>query len=678
MSSTTVYVAPEGDDRWSGGLAEPAIDGSDGPVASLERARELARAASGPTTVLLRGGDYLRSVPFTLGPADKGVRYAAYPGERPRLLGGPRLDGFAPLSDVAILERLDPAARSHVLVCDLRANGLTDLGMLRPRGWNRPPGAAGFGSAYYDRIERPAAHLEIFFDGRPLTLARWPNEGFAEIGGYVQPIPDQHGGEIGALEAGFHYTGDRPERWRADEEIWLHGYWAWDWANSYERVAQIDLEQRLIRTEPPHGHYGFRVGGRYYALNILEELDAPGEYYVDHERGKLYLWPPDEIEGTEVLASLVEEALIQISAGEDLTISGLVLEAGRGAGVMINGGRAVTIENCTLRNLGSDGVVVLGGREHRVRGCEVEHTGDAGIIMAGGDRATLEPCDHVVEANTVCKVGRWSRTYCPAIQLAGVGLRASDNHLFDLPHAAILYQGNNIIVEYNHIHHYGLETGDVGAIYSGRDFTTRGNHIRYNYLHDSGGVGMGSMGVYLDDILSGQEIYGNLFIRVANAVFIGGGPQVNVENNLFVDCTPAVWVDARGADHRPVWRHMLHSTMRRRYAAVNASGPIYRSAYPELAELELDAIFAAEGDVFPIGVRIARNICVGEEWLVTSQQPSPDEYLTLEANLIDASADLSGLVEGAFQLWSDGRAEAMGFVALPLSRMFAAGANQLK
>src|SRR6266851_8607022 len=162
---------------------------------------------------------------------------------------------------------------------------------------------------------------------------------------------------------------------------------------------------------------------------------------------------------------------------------------------------------------------------------------------------------------------RWSKCYVPAVLLDGVGLRASHNLIHDHPHCAILFGGNDHLIEFNEIHHIALETGDVGAIYTGRDYTFRGNRIRHNYIHHTGGVGMGSMGVYMDDCVSGTEVFGNVFFKVHWAMFIGGGRDHRVENNLFVDCDPAVRADGRGLEPSPVWRDMVDSYMRQQLPA---------------------------------------------------------------------------------------------------------------
>jgi len=222
----------------------------------------------------------------------------------------------------------------------------------------------------------------------------------------------------------------------------------------------------------------------------------------------------------------------------------------------------------------------------------------------------------------------------------GVGLRASHNLIHDHPHCAILFNGNDHLIEFNEIHHIALETGDVGAIYAGRDYTYRGNRIRHNFIHHTGGVGMGSMGVYMDDCVSGTEVFGNIFYKVHWAMFIGGGRDHRVENNIFVDCDPAVRMDGRGLDTTPVWRNMVNDFMRQRLAEMPA--PLYRVRYPALETL--DRYYGAPdgpaitGEAFtgvpPEGNVVARNICVGK-WLEAGWHATP-QMLRLENNLTNA------------------------------------------
>jgi parallel beta-helix repeat protein len=121
------------------------------------------------------------------------------------------------------------------------------------------------------------------------------------------------------------------------------------------------------------------------------------------------------------------------------------------------------------------------------------------------------------------------------------------HHIHDAPHAGIILTGNEHLIEFNNIHHLAQETGDVGAIYVGRDYTERGAIIRHNYIHDLGGVGFGSMAVYLDDCSSGITVEGNIFYNLKYGAFVGGGRDNRIHNNVFVSCNPAIRVDARAS-----------------------------------------------------------------------------------------------------------------------------------
>lgn len=606
------FVGPGGSDENPGT--------ADRPFATPERARDAVRKQKadggipeGGVTVWLQGGDYPRTAAFDLGPADSGsatspIVWRSVNDARVRWLGGIEARGWTPVTDPTVLARLDPAARDAVLQASLKSLGRSHLGSLSSRGFSRPT---------------TPAHSELFFEHRPMTLARWPNEGtFERIAGFPADsgLGDDHGGKIGRLEGGFLYSGDRPRRWQDLRNVWVHGYWAWDWANSYERVESLDPESRRIRTAAPHGLYGFRAGQRFHFLNVLEELDQPGEWFLDAGSDRIFFWPPQPIAGREVLVSVLGEPLVRLQDTSHITVQGIEFEASRANGIEIRGGVSNRIVGCRLRNLGNWGAVLDGGRGHSVTSCDVIDTGDGGINVSGGDRQTLSPGGHVVANTHFQRQGRWSKCYVPAVLLSGVGHRVAHNRIHDHPHCAILFTGNDHLIEFNDIHHIALETGDVGAIYTGRDYSFRGNRIRSNYIHETGGVGMGSMGVYMDDCVSGTEVSGNVFYRVHWAMFIGGGRDHRVEHNLFVDCDPAIRLDARGLDPAPVWRGMVDNFMRTQLTAVPA--PLYRERYPELVSLDrwygAPGQPARTGDAFqgipPEGNRVTRNVCFGK-WL---------------------------------------------------------------
>lgn len=663
------FVAVDGNDANPGTLSQP--------FATLERARDevrkanTAKAADKPIVVAVRGGDYFRTQTLELTADDSGtaaapVIWRAYNQEPVRLLGGRTLTGFQPVADPAVAARLDEVARKHVVQLNLRALGITNYGEMISRGFSRSVSVA---------------HSELFFDHRPMTLARWPNEGeFAKIAGYPSnsKVDEGNGGQLGGLAAGFNYSGDRPRRWQDTSDLWVHGYWSYDWANSYEKVAALDCEQRLVKTAPPHGIYGFREGQRFYFLNVLEELDQPGEWFLDRKTGMLFFWPPVTQNAPEILLSLFNQPLLKLSNVSNVTFSGFTLEATRANAVEMKGGANNRLAGCLIRNIGNSGVVIEGGTGHGVAECDIFDTGDSGVALVGGDRQTLTPGGHFVENCHFQRQGRWSKCYVPAIGMSGVGLRASHNLIHDLPHCGILFTGNDHLIEFNDIHHVAMETGDVGAIYTGRDYTFRGNRIRHNFIHHTGGVGLGSMGVYMDDCVSGTEVFGNIFFKVQRAMFIGGGRDHQVVNNLFVDCDPAVQLDGRGLDSTPQWRGMVDGFMRNGLAAVPL--PLYRARYPAMKSL--DAHFGPPegppitGDAFkgvpPEHNAVVQNVCVGK-WLDTGWHATP-EVLRMESNLTNASSSLVNQPNDQstakdFELKKDSPAWALGFQRIQVEQI---------
>ena len=162
----TLYVATNGNDAWSGIQVEPNAQKSEGPFATLERARDEIRKLkkrgglpAGGVVVEICGGIYERTETLELlaedsGTPDAPVVYQARRGEDVRLVGGKVVTGWKPVTDPDILKRLAEAARGKVLQADLKALGISDFGQ------------AGGGG------------IELFFQDKPMTLARGPNEGF--------------------------------------------------------------------------------------------------------------------------------------------------------------------------------------------------------------------------------------------------------------------------------------------------------------------------------------------------------------------------------------------------------------------------------------------------------------------------------------------------------------------
>ncbi|MBI3191578.1 MAG: right-handed parallel beta-helix repeat-containing protein, partial [Pedosphaera parvula] len=173
-------------------------------------------------------------------------------------------------------------------------------------------------------------------------------------------------------------------------------------------------------------------------------------------------------------------------------------------------------------------------------------------------------------------------------QIGGVGIRLAHNALHDSPHQSILLGGNDHVIEYNEVYRVGMDSDDCGAFYMGRNPSERGNVIRYNYWHDIGSsFAHGSCAVYFDDGTGGQRVHGNVFYRAAGgnfgAVFLHGGHDNWVENNIFIECKRAVGHAPWGDDY---WNEWLTGDLWRERLTqeVDITSPLYLERYPELKD----------------------------------------------------------------------------------------------
>jgi hypothetical protein len=639
-----VFVAPTGND---------AADGSaEKPVATLRRALDRVRVIRAaepsrdrPIEIELGAGRYELAQPVELTREDSGtersptvVRAAA--GGRAVLSGGRTVKDWMPVTEEAVVARLDPVARSHVVQADLKALGVADYGVM----------SGGFGLS-------GGPGLELFHDDIPMTVARYPNKGFIKITEVLGPTPVDIRGTKGCREALFKTDDQRVARWATEPAGMVLGYWFWDWAEQRQPIESVDAAGLVLSLKEPFHGYGYRKGQWFYGFNLLCELDAPGEWYLDSDRGILYFWPPTAANaGTNVVSVLTN--LVRVKDASHVVLRGLTFEAARSTGVSISGGRSVTVAGCIFRNLGGPGVSIR-GTGHHVTGCDISNTGDGGISIGGGDRKTLTPGSNVADNNHIHHYGRWNRMLRSGIAIDGVGNRVAHNLIHHAPHMAIVFGGNDHVLEFNEVHHVCEESNDAGAIYAGRDWTCRGTLIRYNYLHDiTGFEGKGCVGVYLDDQFSSARIEGNLFRRVTRAAFIGGGRDNAIVNNVFIDCTPAVHVDARGLG----WAAPIRETLMKRLADVPWKEEPWKSRYPDLAGLDADP-----GQMTPAGNVIERNIQWRGKW--DAIEAKAGAFLTFRNNLLGMDPSFVDEKAGDFQLRDDAFALRMGFERIPLDKI---------
>lgn len=542
------------------------------------------------------------------------------------MTGGKILVKWELVSDKSILEKFAPEVRGKIYQSDLSTIGLKDFGS---------PGGGG---------------MELFFNDQPMWLSRYPNKGFVKITGLLNENPVDVRGTKGDQVGKFNYDDPRIAKWKTEKDAWVHGYWFWDWSEQRHKIAAIDTTKKLIEVLPPYHHYGYRLGQWFYGFNLLSEIDEPGEYFIDREAGVLYFYPPSDIKEGQAYVTL-NKNIINMNGVSFLTLKGMILEGCRETVVKMEDCRNNLVVGCMIRNSGDWGVTIKGGNANGVAGCEIYDVGAGGVSIDAGDRITLQAAHCFADNNDIHHVARIKRISNPGISIFGVGNRATHNAIAHLPHMAIYFMGNDHLMEYNNINDVCYESNDAGAIYAGRNWTMRGNVIRYNYLHDiSGFEEKGCVGIYLDDAFSSADVIGNIFNKVTRAMMIGGGRDNSVINNIFIDCVPSLHIDARGMgwmhDHPEMW--IKEAQQKGTILGTLYDQPPYSTRYPKLINILNDEPKAPKGNI------VSHNICVGGSWdkakgfWSTSVEKKARPYLTMEDNVVSTNTEVEDKLSKSF------------------------------
>ncbi|HUT30041.1 MAG TPA: right-handed parallel beta-helix repeat-containing protein [Sedimentisphaerales bacterium] len=573
------YVATNGRDTNPGTREKP--------FATLARAqqavRELDKKSAGRVSVFVREGTYYLKGPLTFGPGDgdtveRPVRYAAYENEVVTLSGGRRLDCKW------------TRHKGRIMKCEL-----PDV----------KQGRRGFG--------------QLFVNGRRQHRARFPNYDDSRPGqsGYIRPegkIPenvrdpnpdeneDMTHNNVPPRGIVFDPATFTKRQWARPEEAVIHIFQAPHWGNLQWTVKGIDYDEHYLWFGKGGQQIGAtfarnptRVDGtsQFYVENVFEELDAPGEWYLDAERGVLYYWPAEDVDlDSALVEAAVLEQVIRFVGDQYEPVRNITLEGfriahtastfleeysipsgsdwsiHRGGAIFLEGARNCTIKDCWFDAVGGNGVFMNNfNRDNVVTGCKFTETGDSAICFVG----TLEftngtfrsfPYECRAVNNLIHDCGVFGK------QIAGVyisrakRITASHNLIYNMPRAGICIGDGTWgghVIEFNHIYDCVRETQDHGPFnswgregywcltqsHSERSFTwphpagdvkiwaQEPTVVRNNFLHGiSGYEGGYRQGLDFDDGTSNYHIYSNVCKNMA--ISIREGDYRTVENNIII------------------------------------------------------------------------------------------------------------------------------------------------
>jgi len=346
-------------------------------------------------------------------------------------------------------------------------------------------------------------------------------------------------GELVDTDRGIQFCIEdiRPFSWEDTGDIWIHGKFYDDWTIDHLNIAEFHPENRSIRTTD-----GVSWGAQYvtprsngyqntfYYYNVLEELDNPGEWFMDKEAGKIYVYPAGDLTSQRITyAYQDQEQMWKISNSKNIVINGIKFSTGRRGGIRIAGpnGEGVLVQNCEFDNLSYG--VYMEGNFSGVIDSKFKDLSGKGVSLAGNSPAEIKAlqASRLFVQNSVF----YNTT---GISNNGVGNIISHNFVSNNKGTCISSTGNEHIIEYNEITAGPRVTLDSGCIYvNGNNLFNRGTHVRYNYVHD--GPSLESRGIYFDDMLSENYGYGNILDGVWFQVHTGS--ENTIYNNIMLNYT---------------------------------------------------------------------------------------------------------------------------------------------
>ena len=421
------------------------------------------------------------------------------------------------------------------------------------------------GDEWPDAFRGYAGWPEVYINGIPMELARWPDDDYIRIDsvidrGSVPRSGDSTGSGGSFISKGLTSLSLEPSSLSLEPSslslepsslsLYLSGYWCYKWYDEVIRVDSIDTKSGFVRMAAPH-HYGIGgpSGGLFYAINRPEFLDRPGEYFYDPEKGTISLILPENTnEDIKVNIGYRDFNLISIENCQNLGIDNIEFTAHNGLAIDILDCDSVVVKGCRINGLAQSAVKITGGSYCGLDKCNLANLGAAGVILEGGNRNDLTVANHFVVNSIIRDFARHVRTYSPAVKLSGVGHVVRQNRIFRAPHNAILFSGNDHVIEANIIMNVCWDTSDAGAIYCGRDWTMGGTVISRNHISGLGKAAHHhNWAIYLDDLASGIEVTDNIIENCPSGILVGGGRYNILTGNTIDGCNRAsIMYDARG------------------------------------------------------------------------------------------------------------------------------------
>ncbi len=537
--------------------SDSAVGSIDAPLRTLDAALSIAKnelALGKAVNIILREGTYRVSNVTTLNAAYSGVSaekpltIKGYEGEKAVFKASQVIDvtNAQPVTDEKVRERLYEDVRDKLIVVDLGAQGLDAGHIFQSHNVN---------NNYQLNQNTEGNYLKaseyncVYVDGKEQSLSRWPND--RHYARWTKALNDKT----------FYYEDAEPSRWTEAKDYWFAGFPTYDYSFSRMTIKSVNPEERTVTLiDNPVGALTSYMTRRWAAYNLLEEIDIPGEFYIDRENMLLYFYPPYSLKDATVELSVAETPAFHVDGAKNITFENLHFDQFRGTAFFAMNVDNVDVINCTFTNIGVKGVRYAGGtpaetgKNHwnkqnknasyncDVRGCNFYNMGMEAIDMGGGDVDLLKPANNFIEDNFINRVAQ--KSMWEAISVRGTGITVRNNNISNGTGNGIRPWGALQTIEYNEITNFTRENDDCAVVYWGGSMLLRGTQANYNYFHDLPSIEPmvynAKIALYWDDAQSGCSAQGNIFMGTKTAFNSNGAGATLHRWNFAIDVTNPV------------------------------------------------------------------------------------------------------------------------------------------
>lgn len=541
-----IYVATTGDDVTGDGSISA-------PYQTITKAKAIANtlktSSNNGVTIWFREGVYTISTSVNFSSSDGGtagrpIIFRAYPNENIQFTGAKKMNPSKWATYSGLTSRLNPAVTANqIQECSLSDLGLSVSGIM-------PDKFLDVNNAFYQNTNLPG----VYWNGKRQDLARFPNR----YPNYMEVKTVVTGGDA-TIPGVFQYkttsselydsisnvVSGRESKWAQalSHGIYFKGYWRCNWQIGILKATAIDTIQHKITLTP-----GWTLGNKYklpagsghepyYVINLLEEIDQPGEWCIDALDGKMYIFSPANISTDNLTISDNKNPMFSLTSANYIQFIGIEFMNNLGNVIKMTNCSNVQLMGCIIHDVEYDAVSITGGSGCGVLSSNLYDLG-AGGVYVGAAGSVSAPSNHFVTNCHIYNFGYMNNVYSFPVNMgykdvALYGAKADHNLFHDCPHTGVLQGGYNNLFEYNDVFRIAKCSNDVGMFYCFNDSTKNGgNIIRYNLMHNS----PPGNGVYFDYLGKNDRVYSNMAYQLNIAYLYRPNWNQVIENNMAYKC----------------------------------------------------------------------------------------------------------------------------------------------